>query len=69
MQDNPLQRMSGYLFVCVRGYFAELRKVRAPSSEAFSHAGEDSVVTGAYLWATLQSHRVSSEFTSQNWRE
>ena len=38
---------------CVRGYFAELRKIRVSASEAFSHAGDDSVVAGAYIWATL----------------
>ena len=47
----------------MRGYFAELRKVRAPASEAFSHTSD------AYLWTTLQSHRVSGDFTSQNRRE
>ena len=53
----------------MRGYFVELRKARAPVSEDFSHASDDSVVAGAYLWATLQSHCMSDEFTSQNWRE
>ena len=47
----------------------ELRKVIDPASEAFSHAGNDSMVAGAYLWAALQSHRVLGDFTSQNWRE
>ena len=54
---------------CVRGYFAELRKVRAPASEAFNHDDDDSMVAGTYLSATLQSQRVSGEFTSQNRRE
>ena len=34
---------------CVRGYFAELRKIRVSASEAFSHAGDDSMVAGAYI--------------------
>ena len=57
------------VFSCVRGYFAELKKVRATAFEVFSHAGDDYMVAGVYLWTTFQSHRVSGEFISQNWRE
>ena len=43
--------------------------MRAPASKTFSHASDDSVVAGAYHWSTLQSDRVSGDFTSQNWRD
>ena len=53
---------------CVQSYFPVLRKAIISLSEAFSHAIDNSVATGTYIWSILQFNRVIGDFTSQNWR-
>ena len=53
---------------CVRCYFKELHKVRAPAQTASNMAStsDRAVIT---LWVLAQSHRVSAEFVAHRWRE
>ena len=53
---------------CVRYYFKELRKVRAPA-QAASNMSSQMERAGSYIWAMAQSYRISSEFMSRHWRE
>ena len=50
---------------CVRGFFQQLEKVRAPATAS---SDDPAVQAGAYLWALTQSHRVCHEFMSVQWR-
>ena len=53
---------------CIRGYFKELRKVRAPTQVA-SNMSSVTDRAGTYLWAMVQSHRITQDFISHRWRE
>ena len=53
---------------CIRGYFKELRKVRAPAQVA-SNMSSVTDRAGTYLWAMVQSHRITQDFISHRWRE
>ena len=53
---------------CVRCYFKELRKVRAPAQTA-SNMSSPINIAGAYLWSLAQSQRVSADFVAHSWRE
>ena len=54
---------------CVRGFFKELSKVRAPAAVASSYQSDDAAKAGSYIWAMAQSHRVAQDFMSHHWRE
>ena len=50
---------------CVRGFFQQLEKVRAPAAAS----SDDAVIqAGSYPWAMAQSHRVCGGFMSAQWR-
>ena len=55
-------------YSCIRGYFKELRKVRAPAPVA-SNMSSVTDRAGTYLWAMVQAHRITQEFISHRWRE
>ena len=50
---------------CVRGFFQQLKKVRAPAAASSDDAG---IQAGSYLRAMAQSHHVCGEFMSAQWR-
>ena len=53
------------VYSCMRSYFKQLQKIRAPPITS----SEDSTAqAGAYIWAMSQTHRVSQEFMSCQWR-
>ena len=53
---------------CIRCFFKELRKVRAPAMKA-ANMLDPLDRAGAYLWAIAQAHRVADVFTKHQWRE
>ena len=70
LQAGDSSSKDAWLLVCscVRCYFKELRKVRAPA-QAASNMSSPVERAGSYIWAMAQSHRISSEFMSHRWRE
>ena len=56
------------LFALAYAVFEELRKVRAPAMKA-TNMSDPLDRAGTYLWAMVQAHRVSDEFTKHQWRE
>lgn len=53
---------------CIRGYFKELRKVRALAQFA-SNMSSVTAHAGTYVWAMVQSHKSTQDFISHRWRE
>ena len=56
------------VYSCVRCYFKELPKVRAPTQTA-SNISSPINIADDYLWSLAQSQRVSADFLAHRWRE
>ena len=56
------------LFALAYAVFEEFRKVRAPAMKV-ANVSDLLDRAGTYLWAMVQAHRVSDEFTKHQWRE
>ena len=69
-QDGQSTSKDAWILVCscVRCYFKELRKVRAPAQTA-SNMSSPINITDTYLWYLAQSHRVPADFVAHSWRE